>query len=160
MSTQKQHTQKKHTARRKRGSSSTVKSRRGSVALPATPQHAFHLTRLFRKVSQKIGKVVGSPWCFVSACAFVLIWLLSGPLFGYSNTWQLVINTSTTIVTFLMIFLLQNTQNRDTKALHLKLDELILVNKQARNILLDAEDELDDEELERVNQEFRKRRLD
>jgi len=86
------------------------------------------------------------------------VWFLSGPLFGYSNTWQLVINTTTTIVTFLMVFLLQNTQNRDTKAVHLKLDELIAVNKDARNLLLDAEDEMDDEEMEEVDRAFRESR--
>jgi low affinity Fe/Cu permease len=116
------------------------------------------ITKLFRKVSQKIGKVVGSSWTFMSACLFVLVWFLSGPLFGYSNTWQLVINTTTTIVTFLMVFLLQNTQNRDTKAVHLKLDELIAVNKDARNLLLDAEDEMDDEEMEEVDRAFRESR--
>ena len=145
-------THKKKKQRKKR------QERRGSVAIPVPAHHTPGLTKLFRIVSQKIGKVVGSPWCFVGACAFVLVWFLSGPLFAYSNTWQLVINTSTTIVTFLMVFLLQNTQNRDTKALHLKLDELIDVNEQARNVLLDAEDELDDAELEEINQQFRERR--
>ena len=103
---------------------------------------------------------MGSPICFVGAVLFVLLWLFSGPYFAFSDTWQLVINTSTTIMTFLMVFLLQNTQNRDTKALHLKLDELIDVNEKARNLFLNAEDEMDDEELERVNQEFRARRQD
>ena len=119
--------------------------------------HSF-LTKLFRKVAQKSGRALGSPWSFVIACAFVLVWLLSGPLFGYSDTWQLVINTTTTIVTFLMVFLLQNTQNRDTKALHLKLDELIDVNIDARNQLLDAEDMLDDDELEELSKEFLEKR--
>lgn len=121
-------------------------------------KRSHYFTRLFRKVSQRLGKIVGSPWCFISACAFVLTWFLSGPYFQYSDTWQLVVNTSTTIVTFLMVFLLQNTQNRDTKALHLKLDELIYVNKEARNLLLDAEDELEDEEIAREEEEFRNKR--
>lgn len=123
-----------------------------------TPKKVGFITKLFRKASQKLGKFVGSTGCFVGACFFVLAWFLSGPLFGYSNTWQLVINTTTTIVTFLMVFLLQNTQNRDTKAVHLKLDELISVNKDARNLLLDAEDEMEDEEMEAVDQSFREQR--
>jgi low affinity Fe/Cu permease len=86
------------------------------------------------------------------------VWFLSGPYFQYSDTWQLVVNTSTTIVTFLMVFLLQNTQNRDTKAVHLKLDELIFVNKEARNLLLDAEDEMEDDEMKREEEEFRNKR--
>jgi low affinity Fe/Cu permease len=79
----------------------------------------------------------------------VLVWAVSGPIFGFSDSWQLVINTGTTIVTFLMVFLIQNTQNRDSQSLHLKLDELIRVTKGAHNRLLDLE-ELDDEQLERL----------
>jgi low affinity Fe/Cu permease len=120
------------------------------------PRHP--LTRFFRRVSQKTGKIVGSPWTFMGAVIFVLVWFLSGPYFGYSTNWQLVINTTTTIATFLIVFLLQNTQNRDTKALHLKLDELIYVNRKARNALLEAEEELDDEEMKRESQEFKMKR--
>jgi low affinity Fe/Cu permease len=87
------------------------------------------------------------------AAATVVAWLMSGPLFGFSDTWQLVINTGTTIVTFLMVFLIQNTQNRDTEALQLKLDELIRTNRDACNRLLDLED-LDEDELERVKAAF------
>lgn len=116
------------------------------------------LTKVFRKIAQRSGKIVGSPWCFCFACIFVTLWLFSGPLFGFSDTWQLVINTSTTIITFLMVFLLQHTQNRDTKALHLKLDELIYVHKKARNTLLEAEDMLDDEEMQRESDGFRHKR--
>ena len=116
------------------------------------------LTKIFRKLAQKAGKILGSPWSFVFACSFVFIWILSGPLFNYSNTWQLVINTTTTIVTFLMIFLLQNTQNRDTKALHLKLDELIYVHRSARNIFLEAEEELDDDEIRQESESFKMKR--
>ena len=116
------------------------------------------LSKIFRKIAQKAGKIVGSPWSFVIACAFVFVWFLTGPIFHYSNTWQLVINTTTTIVTFIMVFLLQNTQNRDTKALHLKLDELIYVHKQARNLLLEAEDLLDDEEMAQESRDFRQKR--
>lgn len=117
---------------------------------------AHSLTKLFRHIAQRVGKVVGSPWTFVFACVFVLLWLFSGPYYEYSNTWQLVINTTTTIVTFLMVFLLQNTQNRDTKALHLKLDELILSHKEARNHFLDIEEKLEDEEMEKDAEEFRR----
>jgi low affinity Fe/Cu permease len=116
------------------------------------------LTKTFRKIAQRAGKTVGSPWAFAFASLFVIFWILSGPFFHFSDTWQLVINTTTTIITFLMVFLLQNTQNRDTKALHLKLDELIYVNKKARNFLLDAEEELDDDALEREGEHFRKMR--
>jgi low affinity Fe/Cu permease len=87
----------------------------------------------------------------------ILVWILTGPTFHFSDTWQLIINTATTIVTFLMVFLIQNTQNRDAKAMHLKLDELIRAIKNARNELVDLE-ELSDEELQRLEQQFRKMR--
>jgi low affinity Fe/Cu permease len=95
----------------------------------------------------------GSPLTFAFALGIVIIWALTGPIFGYSDTWQLVINTGTTIVTFLMVFLIQNTQNRDTQALQLKLDELIRVTKGARNLLIDLEG-LDDEQLEQLRQAY------
>ena len=80
---------------------------------------------LFRKFAHRMSEAVGSPWAFVIAVALIALWALTGPVFHYSDTWQLVINTSTTIITFLMVFLIQNTQNRDAKAMHLKLDELL-----------------------------------
>ena len=123
--------------------------------------HSFlqkRLTKIFRKFAQKLGKAVGTPWSFCIALLFVVLWFLSGPIFSFSASWQLVINTSTTIVTFLMVFLLQNTQNRDTKALQLKLDELIYVNKKARNALLEAEEMLDDEQMQMESTEFRNKR--
>jgi low affinity Fe/Cu permease len=95
------------------------------------------------------------PVTFSAAVLTVLIWAATGPMFGYSDTWQLVINTGTTIVTFLMVFLIQNTQNRDTQALQLKLDELIRVSKGAHNLMLDLE-QLDDEHLERLRQLYEK----
>ena len=116
------------------------------------------LTKAFRRFAQKLGKAVGTPWSFGIALLFVVLWLVSGPIFSFSASWQLVINTTTTIVTFLMVFLLQNTQNRDTKALHLKLDELIYVNKKARNALLEAEEMLDDEQMQKECNEFRNKR--
>ncbi len=108
---------------------------------------------LFRRISHKVSLAVGTPWAFALAFFAVVIWLITGPFFKFSDGWQLVINTGTTIITFLMIFLVQNSQNRDTKATHLKLDELIHAIKDARNVIIDAED-LTDEELEQM-----KRRL-
>ena len=90
---------------------------------------------------------------FAVAVAAIVIWAASGPLFGFSDTWQLVINTTTTIVTFLMVFVIQNTQNRDTAAMHIKIDELIRVTGKARNVLLDLE-ELDDKTLELLRQDY------
>ena len=118
--------------------------------LPYTDSHTFHmLQQIFRIAALKTSKIVGTSWCFGVAVILIFAWITSGPAFEFSNTWQLVINTLTTIVTFLMVFLLQYTQNRDTKAVHLKLDELIYVNKKARNALLDAEEILDDDEMQR-----------
>src|SRR5690349_6503633 len=104
------------------------------------------MNEMFRKFSQKTSAMVGSPWAFMIAVAVIVVWAVTGPLFHFSDTWQLVINTGTTIVTFLMVFLIQNTQNRDAKAIHLKLDELIRAVKDARNNLVDLED-MSDEEL-------------
>jgi low affinity Fe/Cu permease len=95
----------------------------------------------------------GSFWAFLLAVLAIAVWGLTGPLFGYSDTWQLVINTSTTIVTFLMVFLIQNTQNRDSRALHLKLDELLRAVRSARDELIDLE-EMSDEDLDRLHDEF------
>jgi low affinity Fe/Cu permease len=108
----------------------------------------------FRRVAHKISELVGSSWAFVLALVLVVGWAVSGPLFHFSNTWQLVINTGTTILTFLMVFLIQNTQNRDSHAVHLKLDELIRVIDPARNKLIDIEN-MSDQELDRVAEEFK-----
>ena len=107
----------------------------------------------FRFCAEWICRVTGSPWAFVLAAALILVWILTGPIFHYSDTWQLVINTATTIITFLMVFLIQNTQNRDTKAIHLKLDELLRGVRGARNSLVSLE-HLSDEELDRLEEEF------
>jgi low affinity Fe/Cu permease len=115
------------------------------------------MQELFRKFANKTSDVVGSPWAFIAAVALIALWGVSGPLFGFSDTWQLVINTGTTIITFLMVFLIQNTQNRDAKAIHLKLDELIRSSSKARNSLVDLED-LSDEELQRLQREFKRLR--
>ncbi len=107
----------------------------------------------FRKFAQKTADVVGHSHSFFVALSVVAVWALTGPLFHFSDTWQLVINTGTTIVTFLMVFLIQNTQNRDAHAMHLKLDELIRANKHARNALL-ALEAMSDEDLARLQSEF------
>jgi len=113
------------------------------------------MKELFHKVSAKVSSVVGSPFSFILALSVIVTWAVTGPMFGYSNTWQLVINTGTTIVTFLMVFLIQNTQNRDAKAIQIKLDELLKGVKGARNSMVDIE-ELTDEQLEDLYQDFRK----
>jgi low affinity Fe/Cu permease len=100
---------------------------------------------------------MGSPWAFLTAVAVVVVWAALGPAFGFSDSWQLVINTGTTIVTFLMVFLIQNTQNRDATAIHLKLDELIRGVQGARTHLVDLQ-EMSDEEIERLHQEFQRLR--
>ena len=107
----------------------------------------------FVDIAKATSAAVGSVWAFVLAILIVIVWALLGPVFKYSDTWQLVINTGTTIVTFLMVFLIQSTQNRDSKALHLKLDELIRANEGARNHLVDLES-LSEDELDRLANEF------
>src|SRR3977135_2153648 len=101
--------------------------------------------------------ILGSAWAFAAAILIILIWALTGPTFHFSDTWQLIINTGTTIVTFLMVFLIQNTQNRDAKAVHLKLDELIRALGPARNKLVDLE-KLSDDELKKLEKEFERLR--
>ena len=109
-------------------------------------------SNFFRKFSQKISYLVGTPGAFILALTVVIVWAATGPLFHFSDTWQLVINTSTTIVTFLMVFLIQNTQSRDAKAMHLKLDEIIRALDGARDKLVDVEDTTD-EEIKKLSQE-------
>jgi low affinity Fe/Cu permease len=106
----------------------------------------------FRKLANGASKHLGAPWAFIVAVAIVLGWAATGPFFQFSETWQLVINTGTTIITFLMVFLIQATQNRDAKAIQLKLDELIRASK-ARNVFADLEDATE-EELEHFQHEF------
>src|SRR3989442_15351969 len=113
------------------------------------------MNELFRKFAQTTSQAVGSSWTFILAVLIVVVWAATGPLFHYSDTWQLVINTGTTIITFLMVFLIQNTQNRDAKAIHLKLDELLRGVKGARTDMVDLED-CTDEELARYEAEFRR----
>lgn len=110
---------------------------------------------IFVRFAEKTAMFAGCPRAFLTALAFVVTWAVTGPLFGFSDTWQLVINTGTTIVTFLMVFLIQNTQNRDTMAMQLKLDELIRVTKGAHTALLDLE-ELSEEELRKIRDQYEK----
>jgi low affinity Fe/Cu permease len=126
---------------------------------PPPPPPAAAPRDWFRRFASWTSLAAGSPWTFVAAMVFLLLWAFSYPLFkGFQNpidTWQLVVNTVTTIVTFLMVFLIQNTQNRDAKAIHLKLDELIRSHKGARNRLVELEN-CTDEELEELKREFEK----
>ena len=110
---------------------------------------------IFRKFANKTSEMVGSSWAFIAAVVVLVVWAISGPIFGFSDTWQLIINTGTTIVTFLMVFLIQNTQNRDARVIHLKLDELIRVKSEARNSLVNLEN-LPDAELDRLQKEFQR----
>ena len=108
---------------------------------------------IFTRFARLAAIVSGKPLTFIVAVVIIAIWALTGPFFGYSDTWQLVINTGTTIITFLMVFLIQNTQNRDTEALQIKLDELIRSLKGARNEVLDLE-EMDEHQLNEIRKEY------
>jgi low affinity Fe/Cu permease len=110
---------------------------------------------LFRIFARRSSTVLGSAWAFTLAIVTIAVWGLAGPTFHFSNTWQLIINTGTTIVTFLMVFLIQNTQNRDSKAVNLKLDEVIRAVKGARNQLVDLKD-LSDEDLKNLEKQFQR----
>jgi low affinity Fe/Cu permease len=114
---------------------------------------ANRISALFDRAAQLAARQCGRAHTFAIAVIVVLVWAVTGPLFQFSDTWQLVINTGTTIVTFLMVFLIQNTQNRDTEALQLKIDELIRVTQQARNRLINLED-LTEEEMDKVKREL------
>jgi len=109
----------------------------------------------FARFAKTTSRATGRPMAFMLACGVVLAWVISGPLFGFSDTWQLVINTGTTIVTFLMVFLIQHTQNRDTEALQVKMDELIRATNGAHNALLDLE-ELEEDDLDRIRAAYEK----
>jgi len=111
----------------------------------------------FRVFANRSSVMLGSAWAFTGAVLVILVWILTGPTFHFSDTWQLIINTATTVITFLMVFLIQNTQHRDAKAMHLKLDELIRAIKDARDELVDLED-LSDEELKKLEEQFRRTR--
>jgi low affinity Fe/Cu permease len=113
----------------------------------------MNLNAAFTRFAKATAHATGQPATFALAAGVILVWGITGPLFGFSDTWQLVINTGTTIVTFLMVFLIQNTQNRDSKALQIKLDELIRAQRGAHNALLDLE-ELEEAELDRIRDTY------
>lgn len=112
------------------------------------------MEKIFRSLANKASAAAGQAQTFIVAFSIILLWIITGPIFNFSNTWQLMINTGTTIVTFLMVFLIQNTQNRDSLAMHLKLDELIKAIHGARNSMVNVE-ELSDQQLEALHDEFR-----
>jgi low affinity Fe/Cu permease len=107
----------------------------------------------FSQVARCIALLAGRPVVFLAAVLSIVLWALSGPIFGFSDTWQLIVNTSTTIITFLMVFIIQNTQNRDTAAMHIKLDELVRATQGAHNAVLDLE-ELEEDELRRYLERY------
>jgi low affinity Fe/Cu permease len=111
------------------------------------------MNEAFRRIAQRSADLMGSGGVFLASLAVIVLWLATGPLFGFSDTWQLVVNTGTSVVTFLMVFLIQNSQARDTRAIQLKLDELLRSVKAARNELVTLED-LSDEELVKLRKEF------
>lgn len=115
----------------------------------------MNLKDSFRKISVWAANFLGSPWTFIANVVLILIWLAMGPIYHYSDTWQLLVNTLTTVFTYLAVFLIQNTQNRDAKAVHLKLDELITSMEGARNRLVNLED-LTDDELDMLQKQFQR----
>jgi low affinity Fe/Cu permease len=133
-----------------------VRGPKKAAPTPATqvrPGWRTLVNERFRCFAHLTSEMVGSPWSFIASIVLICGWAALGPIFGFSDTWQLVINTATTIITFLMVFLIQNTQNRDARAIHLKLDELLHAIKGARNHLIDLEN-LSEEELEKLHTEF------
>lgn len=113
------------------------------------------MKRFFSKIASRTAEILGTPWAFLVALCVIVLWLISGPILGFSDTWQLIINTSTTIITFLTVFLIQHTQNKNDRATQLKLDELIHSIKKARNDFIDLED-IDEDELKRLRGEYNK----
>lgn len=130
-----------------------------SCEFPSAPEYTIcnvwsgGMHDLFNRMAKKVSLYVGSPWAFAIALLTIIVWAICGPIFKFSDTWQLVINTSTTIVTFLMVFVIQSSQNRDSQAIHLKLDELIRSIDKARNELIDLENVKDDE-LKKLQADF------
>jgi low affinity Fe/Cu permease len=124
---------------------------------PSVSRQPISIQERFRRFAYAAACSVGSPIAFLLSCLLIAVWAVTGPYFHFSDTWQLVINTGTTVVTFLMVFLIQNTQNRDAKAIHLKLDELIRSAKGARNHLVCLEN-LTDDQLAELEKEFAKLR--
>ena len=130
-----------------------MKTKSQDRKLETEPEWLRNLAEAFHSFARRSSIVLGSAWAFAAALLIIIVWALTGPTFHFSDTWQLIINTGTTIVTFLMVFLIQNTQNRDAKAVHLKLDEIIRALAGARNQLVNLEG-LSDEELKKFEEEF------
>jgi low affinity Fe/Cu permease len=139
-----------------KASAGFTRAGRDAAVATSPKKNGNGLAHAFSQAASRTAQLAGKPLTFLIAVGVVLVWAVSGPYFGFSDTWQLVINTSTTIVTFLMVFLIQNTQNRDTLALQLKLAELIIAVQGAKNDLATAED-LSEEDLERLHESYRKR---
>jgi low affinity Fe/Cu permease len=122
--------------------------------MTATESHKpSRWSKAFDRFSTTASHAAGRPWAFAAACAVLIVWVITGPLFGFSDTWQLIINTGTTIVTFMMVFLIQHSENKNSRAVQMKLDELIAATKSASNRLIDIE-ELTDEELAKIHTRF------
>jgi low affinity Fe/Cu permease len=151
------HTRKRTEAKPKPGKTPEDSCLESLVKKAALEHHHPTWHERFHTFGQKTAEAVGSPWAFAIAVLIIVSWAALGPFFHYSDTWQLVINTGTTIVTFLMVFLIQNTQNRDARAFHLKLDELIRAQRGARNDLVELE-QMSDEEISELQTEFEKLR--
>jgi low affinity Fe/Cu permease len=134
-------------------SSDVREAKKGKRTLPADRTLPCRIYDAFHFFAKRTSFILGTPWSFVLALLVIVVWGVTGPIFHFSDTWQLIINTGTTIVTFLMVFLLQNTQNRDSKNTQLKLDEIIRALKGARNDLLDL-DHLSEDDLQRLEDEF------
>jgi low affinity Fe/Cu permease len=139
-------------SRRHNGGAASAATSQANSGSPPKPQQRGWFTR----IAHVVAWWAGQPAAFLIAVGFILVWAATGPLFGFSDTWQLVVNTATTIVTFLMVFLIQNTQNRDTLALQIKLAELIITMRGAHNRLATVED-MDDAALEALHDEYRER---
>ena len=139
-----------------KASAGFTRAGRDAAVATSPKKNGNGLAHAFSQAASRTAQLAGKPLTFLIAVGVVLVWAVSGPYFGFSDTWQLVINTSTTIVTFLMVFLIQNTQNRDTLALQLKLAELIIAAQGAKNDLATAED-LTEEDLDRLHESYRKR---
>lgn len=113
------------------------------------------MSEFFSKIASKVSDAIGTPWAFIAALGGIILWLCSGPLLGFSDTWQLIVNTSTTIITFLTVFLIQQSQNKNDRATQLKLDEIIHSIKEARNDFIELED-LSDKKLKKLREEYKK----
>ena len=124
-------------------------------SLPRMKTAASSIRDGFRRFARHTANLAGTPWCFIAAASTIAGWATLGPHFGFSDTWQLVINTGTSLVTFLMVFLIQNTQNRDAREIHIKLDELLRAIVEARTGLIELE-ELSDEQLAKLHREFQR----